>query len=315
MNFSSLTLAGGQSVTATWTIPASGVPSGLSSGDTSEFATPVTVPQTFVVTTAAASGSGSLANEINAVNGDTTNPNPDSIQFRLSTNDPNYNTTTGVWTITPGSLPTITHPIILDATTQAGYSGTPVIEIDGGGLVLGTGSDGSIIRGLDIVDVAGAGLKIQSNRNAVQSNELGILPNGTTPAANSQGILVNGSNNTIGGTAAGAGNAIAFNSVAGIDVASGTASDDAIRQNLIYQNGQGIVLALGANGGQTSPSLSGAPRSSARPPSRGPSRTSSPPPPITSISSPARPPIPQAAARPTSSSAARRSRRRLSTSR
>jgi hypothetical protein len=255
----STTLAGGQAVTATWTIPASGGPAALTPGDTSEFANSVTVPQPFVVTTAAASGAGSLADEIAAVNGDTGNPNADTIQFQLSTSDSNYNPTTRVWTITPQGALTITHPVILDATFQSGYAGTPVVEINGGGLILGAGSDGSTIRGLDIVDVAsGAGLDIGSGKNTVQSNDIGILPDGVTAAANGQGILISGSNNTIGGTAAGAGNVIAFNTGDGVDVASGTVSGDAIRQNLIYQNGQNIVLASGANGGQQPPNLTGA---------------------------------------------------------
>ncbi len=81
----STTLSGGQAVTATWTIPASGGPSGLTPGDTSEFATAVSVPQPYLVTSTAASAStaGSLASEIAAVNGDTSNPNPDTIAFQL----------------------------------------------------------------------------------------------------------------------------------------------------------------------------------------------------------------------------------------
>src|SRR5262245_63289792 len=38
----------------------------------------------------------------------------------------------GVQTIIPtGILPTITDPVIIDGTTQPGFAGTPLIEIDG----------------------------------------------------------------------------------------------------------------------------------------------------------------------------------------
>ena len=255
-------LNGGQQVTATWTVTGT-APANLTAGDTSEFAVMAAVVEPYVVTTTAPSGPGSLAYEIAAVNADTTNPNPDTIQFQLALDDSNYDPTTRVWTITPSNSLTITHPVIMDATLQSGYAGTPVVEIDGNlvagaGLILATGSDGSRIRGLDIVDFGGAGLDIESGNNTIQSNDIGVLPDGVNAGANDRGILIDSSDNTIGGTAAGAGNVIAFNTVAGIDVASTTASGDTIRRNLIDQNGQNIVLASGANGGQQPPTLTAA---------------------------------------------------------
>ena len=247
-------LSGGQQVTATWTVTQT-TSANLTAGDTSEFAATAAVPQPFVVTTTATSGAGSLAFEINAVNGDTTNPNPDTIQFQLSTGDPNYNATTNVWTISlnaqSGPLPTITHPVILDATTQAGYAGTPVVEIDGDGLSgdgldLGTSlptdptSSGSTIRGLIIVGFAGAGIDVESDDNLIQSNVIG-----SSASPNTEGVLISGSTNTIGGTAAGAGNVIAYNTGAAVDASNGT--DNTIRGNLIFSNGQAIVPSPGEN--------------------------------------------------------------------
>ncbi len=71
--------------------------------------------------------------------------------------------------------------------------------------------------------------------NVVAANYIGSdstadsLPNGT-------GVVIDGSasENTIGGTATGAGNTIAFNSGDGVDVDSGTGN--AVRGNLIYGN-------------------------------------------------------------------------------
>jgi hypothetical protein len=249
-------LNGGQQVTATWTV-AGTAPPNLTTGDTSEFAATAAVPQPFVVTTTAPSGAGSLAFEIDAINADTSNSNPDTIQFQLLPGDPNYNSTTRVWTITPDSSLTISHPVILDATLQSGYAGTPVIEIDGqlvagGGLILANTANGSTIRGLDIVNFGGAGLDIEGDSETVQSNDLGVLSDGVTAAPNAQGMLINGSNSTIGGTAAGAGNVIADNIGAAVNAANG--SVNTIRGNLIFGNGSSIVTS----GSESPPTLTAA---------------------------------------------------------
>ena len=98
-----------------------------------------------------------------------------------------------------------------------------------------------------------AGLK-----NLVASNFIGTDPAGHN-LGNATGIVIDGnaSNNTIGGTAAGAGNTIALNTKDGVDVNSGTGN--AIRQNLIYGNtGHGHLPALigggTANNNQPAPS-------------------------------------------------------------
>jgi len=262
----STTLASNQQVTATAT---------STTGDTSPFATPVSVPIPFLVTTTAVSGTGSLAAAIAGANSDTTNPNADTIAFQIPTTDPNYNSTTNTWTITITSgnlLQPITRPVILDATSQPGFAGSPVIVIDGNGLSgdglqLGTGSGGSTIKGLDIVDFVGPGIDIESSNNTVQADYLGINAAGAAAGpGNHVGVLINGSNNIIGGTSAGAGNVIAFNtnstSGAGVDVASG--SGDAIRGNSIYANDTAIVLATGANHDQPPPTLTNATSSSGK---------------------------------------------------
>ena len=204
-----------------------------------------------MVTNTNASGSGSLAYEINSINGDTANPNADTLQFQLTTSDPNYNPKTQTWTITLSStetLPAITHPVILDATSQKGYAGTPVIEINGNGqagLVLQSKSLGSTIRGLDLVGFAGAALTINSNNNAIQSNTIGVPIDGGTPPLNGQGIKIDGNSNTIGGTVTGAGNVIANNAGHGVDVDSG--NGNSIRQNAFF----GVIspsLAINLNG-------------------------------------------------------------------
>jgi hypothetical protein len=103
-------------------------------------------PATFFVTNTNASGAGSLRQAIldaNAFSGGT-------IKFNLPG--------TGVQTISPpsGDLPAITKPVLIDGTTQPGFAGQPLIEIEGSsaglasGLELDAGSSGSVIRGLII---------------------------------------------------------------------------------------------------------------------------------------------------------------------
>ncbi len=248
VTFAGTTLASNQQVTATAT---------STTGDTSPFAAPVSVPIPFLVTTTAVSGTGSLAAAIAGANNDTTNPNADTIAFQIPKTDSNYDSSTNTWTITITSgnlLQPITRPVILDATTQPGFSGAPVIEINGGalnadGLVLGTNStlqttsSGSTIKGFDIVNFAGAGINIETTGNIVQTNILGVPIDGKSAAGNADGVLITGSSNTIGGTASGAGNVIESNTANGVEVSSG--NGNSIRQNSIFNN-DGLAIKLNA---------------------------------------------------------------------
>ncbi len=89
----------------------------------------------------------------------------------------------------------------------------------GSGLALDPGSDGSVIRGFDIIDFF-AGIEIESSGDAVQGNYVGVETDGNTDAPNVTGIFVTDANNTIGGTAVGEGNVISGNRV-GVEVAQG----------------------------------------------------------------------------------------------
>ena len=86
------------------------------------------------------------------------------------------------------ALPTITDAIVLDATTQAGYMGSPILELDGrsagfgadglgaDGLTLGSGSSGSTIRGFVINRFSGDGIQIDSDNNTIAGNLIGLRP-------------------------------------------------------------------------------------------------------------------------------------------
>jgi parallel beta-helix repeat protein len=138
-----------------------------------------------------------------------------TIDFHISTADGgyHYDSSTGTfwWTIKPTSrLPTITSPVIIDGYSQTGYSGHPIVELNGslsnpaadGLWINGGNSSFSTIRGLvingwtnsDAIEING------SNNNHVEGNYLGTDVYGTASVANYYGIDVYGaSNNTIAG--------------------------------------------------------------------------------------------------------------------
>ncbi len=163
-----------------------------------------TLLSTFTVTTTADSGPGSLRQAIldaNAANTGTA-ANPDLIQFAIPTNDPNYQSATSSWTIAPASLlPNITDSTVLDATTQPGFTGTPIIVLDGSnsGLTV-AGNGGSTIRGLVIDNSSSDGILLLSGGNTIADNWIGIDVTGTAAKSNARtGIEIESSNNTIGG--------------------------------------------------------------------------------------------------------------------
>ncbi|MEM8671871.1 MAG: DUF4347 domain-containing protein, partial [Planctomycetota bacterium] len=100
-------------------------------------------------------------------------------------------------------------------------------------------------NGLSAVFLRDAG----TEENVVIGNVIGILPDGSTAAANaSHGITVGTSaaNNVIGGTGASEGNTIAYSTLDGISVSSTAGSGNSILGNTIYNNtGLGIDLEGG----------------------------------------------------------------------
>jgi hypothetical protein len=85
------------------------------------------VPSTFLVTNLNNAGPGSLRAAILSVNHDTANSGVDEIDFKLSG--------TGMHTIKlTTELPAVTHPVFLNGGSQRAYAGTPLVQIDGGGI-------------------------------------------------------------------------------------------------------------------------------------------------------------------------------------
>src|SRR6185369_15157781 len=95
--------------------------------DTSEFSQSVLLGNTapLQVTSTNSTGPGTLAQAIMNANAI---PGPDTITFNLSGTPP------FVMTLGTG-LPVSSGPITIDATTQPGYSGTPLVEVRGSGSI------------------------------------------------------------------------------------------------------------------------------------------------------------------------------------
>ena len=153
-----------------------------------------------------------------------------------------------------GPLPNITNPVVINGMSQNGYSGTPLIEIDGANLassdwVLSDSAGSSTIEGLAITGGPGAGIVFTTGgNNLVQSCYIGT-PDGTAAQGNGVGVEIFGSaGNTIGGSTSGAGNVISANTNEGIAIGNTQATES----NLIEGNHIGVDVtgSVGLGNGQ-----------------------------------------------------------------
>ena len=162
---------------------------------------------TFPVTTTADSGAGSLRQAILSANA---SPGADLISFAIPGG--------GVHTITPASeLPTITESVTIDGTTQPGWIGSPLIELNGA--TAGATSNGLVITGNSTTVQSlvinrfgtqgqpaapgGSGIVLRgAGSHRVWMNYIGTDASGATALPNRGGGIVvdNSPNNLIGGT-------------------------------------------------------------------------------------------------------------------
>ncbi len=118
----------------------------------------------------------------------------------------------------------------------------------------------------NLISGNGTGIYIPyyTDGNVIEGNLIGTDVTGTKPLPNTGPgvqIIIGSSNNTVGGTTAGAGNTIAFNTGAGVVVGSNsgdTAVGNAILSNAIYDNGA-MGIDLGDDG--VTPNTPGGPHS------------------------------------------------------
>ena len=207
--------------------------------------TQVASAATFTVTNTADSGAGSLRQ---ALIGTNASSNLDTI---------NFNVPGGPYqTISVFSELTITQPVIIDGTSQPGFSGSPVIEINGAGAGAGTSGihitgGGSTIKGLIVNRFGGDGIILTNNgSNTIQGNYVGTNSAGTSGYGNgASGIGLQTSNNTIGGTSAAQRNVVSGNAGTGIAVTGSSASNNTISGNYVGTNASGNgAIGNGADG-------------------------------------------------------------------
>ncbi|MFW5451642.1 MAG: DUF4347 domain-containing protein, partial [Methylophagaceae bacterium] len=156
----------------------------------------------------------------------------------------------------------------LDNTgNAAAANGSHGVEVDSAGNTIGgtTDLERNVISGNNV------GIRLQNStsiNNVIQGNYIGTDASGSAAIANTNALYFVGgaSSNTIGGTAAGAGNVISGNSGDGFVIRGGATSDNIIKGNIIGldangtgslgNGGDGIHIMLGASdniiGGSTS---------------------------------------------------------------
>ena len=165
----------------------------------------------------------------------------------------------GAKTIAPtAGFASITDAVVLDATTQEGFAGTPLIELDGTGAGGATGltlaSNGSTVRGF-VINRFSNGIRISGDNNLVAGNWIGLDATGSLDRGNGTDgiILVAGAaDNTIGGTTANDRNVISGNNDDGISIdgASGTIvignyiGTDAQGTAAVGNSGDGVAIQL-----------------------------------------------------------------------
>ncbi len=154
------------------------------------------------------SGAGSLRAAIAQVNADT-QPGTDTINFAIGT---------GAQSIAlQSALPNLTHSVVIDGTSQPGFAGKPLIELDGtvagssSGLTIDAGS--STVKDLVINRFLGGGIVLEAQGgDTLTGNYIGTDVTGTLARPNSvAGVLITSTGNTIGGTAPGEGNLLSGN--------------------------------------------------------------------------------------------------------
>ena len=121
-----------------------------------------------------------------------------------------------------GDLPDITQPVVIDGTTQPGYAGTPLIEINGqnAGTAFGLVVNGSnsIVRGLAINRFHHVGIVLSgAGGHRLEANFIGTNTSGTAALGNlEQGVFISSPNNVIGGATAAERNVISGNTAQGV---------------------------------------------------------------------------------------------------
>jgi uncharacterized repeat protein (TIGR01451 family) len=168
----------------------------------------------------------------------------------------------GPFTIIPQTaLPTVSDPVIIDGTTQPGFAGRPIIELNGSasnvnfffasGLTIN--APGSTVRGLAINRFNGYGIELNNvDGGVIAGNFIGTDPLGVVDLGNGFGgiTLFESRNVSIGGPTTAEGNVISGNNGVGINLSgfTGLPGGNTIQGNMIGTDRTGS-RAIPNNGG------------------------------------------------------------------
>ncbi|WP_183094368.1 NosD domain-containing protein [Nocardioides stalactiti] len=161
----------------------------------------------------------------------------------------------GPVTLEPGPvLPEITDPVVIDATTQPGSNGRPIVEIDGSGTgfpdqAFAIDTDDTVIKGFVINRFADIAIFVSGDGNRISGNWVGVDSAGHNAAGNRYGIWLDGATDTvIGGTNPSDRNVISANTNDGIVLYAGN-EGTVIQGNYIGVDPTGeVALGNGQNG-------------------------------------------------------------------
>lgn len=203
---------------------------------------------TFTVTNANDAGAGSLRQAILNANNETVNPGEDTINFNIGGADRTIDVAS--------PLPVVSSRAIINAGTQPGYNGAPLVEINGAGagadahgLILNAGN--SIVQALCINRFDQSGIQLANNNGyRVLGCYLGTDLSGTQARGNRIGLFVfDSANNVIGGSFGIDRNVISGNTDDGIFLFNPGVTNTFIGNNYIGTNAAGTAdLGNGGDG-------------------------------------------------------------------
>lgn len=180
------------------------------------------------------------------------------IRFNIPVSDAGYSA--GTFTIRPtGHLPPlVTHGTVVDATTQPGYAGTPVVIVDGSSILAESGDPPGLmiyaanctIKGMSFTRSKWVGLAVlhpEATGNRICDCWTGPAPGGNTAHANAkQGIQISDGAH---GNIIGPGNVISGNQEYGVWMSGTGTTENIVTGNRIGTNAAGnAALANGIGG-------------------------------------------------------------------
>jgi parallel beta-helix repeat protein len=201
----------------------------------------------FTVTNANDSGPGSLRDALTQSN---TAVGIDTIAFNISSSSKVIHLASG--------LPDLWDPGIMDGTTQPGYAGKPLVQIDGSAAGAGTTGmkmwGGSTIKAMSITGFGGGAIDMFNRGfggNTVSASWIGLDLNGVAAGNNASGVGVwNTANNVIGGPNVSDRNVISSSKGAlGVLIQGSSATNNLIQNNYIGTDPTGTAARPNATNG------------------------------------------------------------------